>query len=287
MESTPITDIIQQRYSCRKYQTEPIDKNLQEEFQNYLDTLTKGPFGTPIRLKLTAATQEDNAALRGLGTYGFIKNATGFIIGAAEETDQMPEDYGYVVELAVLKATSLGLGTCWLGGTFTKSAFAKKINKQKNEVIPAVIATGYAAKDSRSTDRLRQRIQADRRLPWSLLFFEGQFGSPLTESQAGEYQKALEMLRIGPSASNKQPWRVIRNGSKWHFYCQRTPGYGKGSTLFGLMRLVDLQRLDIGIGMSHFELTVREMGLDGEWVVRDPELSEDKMDRVYIATWQG
>lgn len=287
MESTPITDIIQQRYSCRKYQPEPIVKDLQDEFQTYLDTLTKGPFGTAIRLNLTAATQEDNAALRGLGTYGFIKNTAGFIIGAAEETDQMPEDYGYMVEKAVLKATALGLGTCWLGGTFTKSAFAKKINKQKEEVIPAVIATGYAAVDSRSTDRLRQRIQADRRLPWAELFFENQFGLPLTESQAGEYQKPLEMLRIGPSASNKQPWRVVQSGSDWHFYCQRTPGYGKGSRLFGLMKLVDLQRLDIGIGMSHFEMTAREMGLNGQWVVRDPGLSEDKPDRVYVATWQG
>lgn len=287
MEAKAITEIIQHRYSCRKYQTEPISNDLQADFQTYLDTLTKGPFGTPIRLKLTAATQEDNAALRGLGTYGFIKNASGFIIGAAEETEKMPEDYGYVVEQAVLKATSLGLGTCWLGGTFTKSAFAKKINKQKNEVIPAVIATGYATEDSRSTDRLRQRIQADRRLPWSVLFFEDQFDSPLTESQAGEFQKALEMLRIGPSASNKQPWRVIRAGSNWHFYCQRTPGYGKGSALFGLMKLVDLQRLDVGIGMSHFELTVREMGLKGEWAVRDPGLSEDETNRVYIATWLG
>ncbi len=287
MEATLITDIIQQRYSCRKYQTEPIIKDLQDEFQTFLNTLTKGPFGTAIRLKLTAATPEDNAALRGLGTYGFIKNATGFIIGAAEDTAQMPEDYGYLVEQAVLKATSLGLGTCWLGGTFTKSAFAKKINKQKNEVIPAVIATGYATEDSRSSDRLRQRIQADRRLPWSALFFENQFGMPLSETQAGHYQKPLEMLRIGPSASNKQPWRVIRDGGKWHFYCERTPGYGKGSTLFGLMKLVDLQRLDVGIGMSHFELTARNMGLSGQWVVRDPGLADDQTDQVYVASWQG
>ena len=34
----------------------------------------------------------------------------------------------------------------------------------------------------------------------------------------------LEMVRIAPSASNKQPWRVVRDGPAWHFYCQRTPG---------------------------------------------------------------
>jgi hypothetical protein len=53
------------------------------------------------------------------------------------------------------------------------------------------------------------------------------------------------------------------------------------------MKLVDLQRLDVGIGMSHFELSVREMGLKGEWAVRDPGLSGDETNRVYIATWLG
>ncbi len=287
MQTTSIIDTIQKRYSCRNYQSEPIATETQTALQGYLDTLTVGPFGTRIRLQLTAANEEDRSALRGLGTYGFIKNATGFLIGAAQDTPQASQDYGYLVEKAVLQATALGLGTCWLGGTFTKSSFARKINKHASEVIPAVIATGYATPDSRSSDALRTRIQADRRLPWSDLFFEGRFGEPLTEESAAAYQQPLEMLRIGPSASNKQPWRVIRDGSDWHFYCERTPGYGKGSTLFGLMKLVDLQRLDVGIGMAHFELTAQAIGLRGGWLMRDPGLAEEREERVYIATWQA
>jgi nitroreductase len=286
MQSTSIMDTIRQRYSCRKYEKEPIAHDVQAQIQTYLDTLTSGPFGTPIRLALTAAESEDSTALRGLGTYGFIKNATGFIIGTTPDSWNAPVDYGYVVEKAVLKATTLGLGTCWLGGTFTKSSFAKKIHKQDDEIIPAVIATGYPVSNSRSSDALRKRIQADRRLPWEQLFFDRQFGVSLSAQQAGAYQQPLAMLRLGPSASNKQPWRVIRDGADWHFYCERTPGYGKGSTLFGLMKLADLQRLDVGIGMAHFALTAQEMGLSGQWVQKDPGLAEDQPGRVYIATWQ-
>ena len=34
----------------------------------------------------------------------------------------------------------------------------------------------------------------------------------------------------------------------------------------------DLQRVDIGVAMCHFELTAREQGLAGEWVKDHAEL---------------
>ncbi len=91
---------------------------------------------------------------------------------------------------------------------------------------------------------------------------------------------------MGPSATNKQPWRIVRGGDAWHFYLRRTKGYGKGSLAFKALRIADLQRVDMGIAMCHFELVAREAGLDGRWVVDDPGL--DVPDGVeYTATWRG
>ena len=92
------------------------------------------------------------------------------------------------------------------------------------------------------------------------------------------------MVRLGPSASNKQPWRIIKDGNAWHFYLQRTRGYGDGLT-FKLLRLADLQRVDMGIAMSHFELTATELGLKGQWVIQEPEI--EKPDRLteYTVSW--
>jgi len=45
------------------------------------------------------------------------------------------EDYGYLMEAIILKATELNLGTCWLGGSFTQSNFARKINAADNEIV--------------------------------------------------------------------------------------------------------------------------------------------------------
>ena len=276
----------------RRYQHTPIAAATQAELRSRLDAIRAGPLGTPVRLKLVAAAAGDSQALRGLGTYGFIKNPTGFIVGAVQAKERTGanihplEDFGYAMEQAILEATALGLGTCWLGGSFTKSSFAKRINKRAGEIVPAVSSVGYAEADSRTRDPIRRQARADHRLPWESLFFEGHFGEPLTPQSAGAYAEALEMLRLAPSASNKQPWRVIRDGQRWHFYCQRTPRYGKGSLIFTLLALADLQRLDIGIAMCHFELTARQQGMNGAWMCADPDLPPVDNHTEYITSWQ-
>jgi len=73
---------------------------------------------------------------------------------------------------------------------------------------------------------------------------------------------------------------------RWHFFCQRTPGYGKGTALFILLGMADLQRIDIGICMCHFELTARYLGLQGGWVSADPCLPLIDKNTFYIASWQ-
>ena len=98
---------------------------------------------------------------------------------------------------------------------------------------------------------------------------------------------------MAPSATNRQPWRIVRAGRAddagydWHFHLQRTKGYGKGSPLFAALRIADLQRIDLGIAMCHFDLVAREAGLDGRWVVDDPGLALPGRGVEYAATWRG
>ena len=91
---------------------------------------------------------------------------------------------------------------------------------------------------------------------------------------------------MAPSATNKQPWRIVRRGDDWHFYLFRTKGYGKGSPWFRLLRIADLQRVDMGIAMCHFELVARQSGLDGSWCVADPGLTLPGRGIDYTATWR-
>jgi hypothetical protein len=112
--------------------------------------------------------------------------------------------------------------------------------------------------------------KSDRRKPWPELFFDGRPGIPLAKEHAGPLAEALEAVRIGPSASNKQPWRVVREGSNYHFFLQRTPGYDK---LTGEIRL---QEVDMGIALCHFGAAAREIG--------SPEWKEQ--DHLRFSTWE-
>jgi nitroreductase len=280
----PVTDIIEQRFSCRTYLDAPIEEGKRHELEEVCASLGVGPFGTPARFKLVAATEEDTDVLKGLGTYGFIRGATGFILGAVGDGDRNLEDFGYLMEQIVLFATDLGLGSCWLGGTFTKSRFAARMEMRDEEMMPAIISVGHISDKRGLVDRLiSEGARSKTRYPWGGLFFDRHSGVPLSREAAGAYAVPLEMVRLGPSASNKQPWRVIKNGDAWHHYLQRSPRYRERN--WQLSRIADMQRIDMGIALCHFELTARESGLLGRWIINDPGIArpDDRME--YTASW--
>ena len=279
-----ITEVIRKRFSCRTYLDQPIKEDKQRNLSEFLAASGTGPFGTRARFALVAATEYDRQSLKGLGTYGLVRGATGFIVGAVEQGPKNLEDFGYQMEKAILFATGIGLGTCWLGGAFTKSNFAKKISVTHEEVLPAVTVIGHIAGNNLFIDGRRPRI-ATERYSMEQLFFDQKFGQPITSDAAGVYAELLEMVRLAPSAKNKQPWRIIRIGQRWHFYLQRTKGYGKGSLIFRLLRVADLQRLDMGIAMCHFELAARELGVPGNWVVNDPVIEGLGDTTEYTVSW--
>jgi nitroreductase len=283
----PIEQLVKQRFSCRSYLSQSIEEQTRRKLADYAASLQTGPFGARMRFELVAAREKDQKALKDLGTYGFIKGATGFIIGAIQDDEKNLEDFGYLMERIILLATDIGLGTCWLGGTFTKSSFSERVSPSPGELVPAVAAVGYCSEKPRRLGTfIRNSAGADRRLSWEQLFFDSRFGVPLSRQGAGDYATALEMVRWGPSASNKQPWRVIKDGDIWHFYLQRKPGY-RERRLVRLFTVADMQRIDMGIAMCHFELMARDHGLDGRWEINAPDIEKSDELTEYTVSWVG
>ncbi len=283
----PITDIIRSRYSCRGYQNRPISDDTLTELLTYINQNSIGPLGTKSRVHF-GQIQSGLSILRMLNTYGFIKGTEEFLVGATTKKDDQfqVEEFGYVVEKIILKATELGLGTCWMGGTFRKSVFSKLVELKEDESLPAVIAIGYPKDKKRRTDKMiRKAAGSDHRRPWDRLFYSHNFETPLTLDAAGIFSTALEMVRLAPSASNKQPWKLIKDGNRIHFYLRRTKGYKDQPILVRTGKEGDLQRIDIGIAMSHFELTMNENEFSGTWVASDPKILLPDDLTEYKITW--
>jgi nitroreductase len=275
-----IVETVKIRKSCRTYSDRAIEPDKLAELRQFLASNTKTLFGSKVRFLLIDFDELETGELKNLTTYGVVKGARQFIVGALERQPMALEDYGYCMEMNILKATSLGLATCWTGGTFKRSGFAGKINLGANELLPAVSPVGYAGDKRSVVDKMFRFVaSSDKRKAWNELFFLQNIETVLDKENSGIFDTPLEYVRMAPSASNKQPWRIIKGrGDAFHFYLKRTPGYDS------LIKDIKLQNVDMGIAMSHFDLAARELGLKGDWKVNDPQIKSDGME--YIASWE-
>jgi nitroreductase len=273
-------EVIEKRVSVRSYTAAPVSEELKQAIEEFCQGVGPGPFGAALRFKLLSFEPLSKEELRRLGTYGMIKGARLYLLGAVKEGKGAMEDLGYCMEKIILQITALGLGTCWMAGTFKRSAFAEKMDLGSNELLPAITPLGYALQEMSTADRMvRAGAGSNRRKPWSALFYEADGKTPLTADSAGPYSQALEAVRLGPSASNRQPWRLIRDDQGlYHLFLSENKIYNR---MLGKIRI---QNIDMGIAMSHFELVARDLGLEGAWSVKSRAATYPGLQ--YVATWQ-
>lgn len=250
----PVEKTIKTRSSIRTYEEKPLDIKVKQQIKDYIAALSN-PFSVKVKLQLleTASSNEK------LGTYGVIKGARDYIGATVSEVDLNLEAVGYSFEKLILYLANLGIGTCWLGGTFNRNQFSNALEVKANELFPAISPIGYPLEKKRLADTLIRKIaKSDQRKNWNELFFLNDFSVPLTQEEAKEFAFPLEMVRLGPSASKKQPWRIVKAKNGFHFYEAKAPGYSDKLSL-------DIQRVDIGIAACHFHVAALEKDLPGKF----------------------
>ncbi|MFX0017960.1 MAG: nitroreductase family protein [Promethearchaeota archaeon] len=283
--SKSIVEIIKERTSWRTY----LKKLIENEPRSQIDKLLKleeidSPFKNvsgSSRFHLISVPEFDPEENIKIGTYGMIKGAQEFIAGVTEKSKYDLENYGYIFEAIILAATDMNLKTCWLGGTFHRSQISKMIQLEDNEIIPAITPIGYPATRRLKERFIRSMAKAKVRKSWDEIFFIGDFNTPINQKNIGEYKTILEMVRIAPSAGNNQPWRILKDNNQdiYHFFVKYSDSK-RGSIYNAFVRL------DIGIAVCHFDLTAKELGLNGRWEFLSPEI--DKAESLkYIISWNS
>lgn len=241
-------DAVYKRISTRTYLNKQICKDdiikIKETLSNHKKK--KGPFDHSFEFTFNTSYSKDVDGKK-IGTYGFLKNAPAYIGGVCQNTTESIIDFGYVFEYIILNMTAYGFGTCWLGGTFKRNNYRRDLNA--TEIIPAISPIGYSAPNRSLIDKMvRNAAQSDNRLPFNDLFIDIDF-NPLDPELIGDIYNCLNTVRKAPSASNKQPWRVIvdYDNKVYHLYIARTKNYAR-------LLKYDIQALDIGIALAHFEI---------------------------------
>ncbi|MDR3219486.1 MAG: hypothetical protein LBU22_11045 [Dysgonamonadaceae bacterium] len=262
-----IIETIRQRRSVRSYTGEALRSEHVALIVDYIAGL-EAPFGANVRIQPVHAAIEDSNPIK-LGTYGWIGGAKDYLALIYEEAPLAEEGAAYLFEQLVLYCTGLGLGTCWLGGSFSRKDFGQQVKLKPDEKLKIVSPVGYASDKKRFVETYIVGAEKNHRTrkPFGANFFYGDFSTPLTEAAAGIYALPLEMVRLAPSANNKQSWRVTLDGDSLHFY--QTFSYG-------------FSAIDIGIALCHFGETCRETGITGHFETLD---APREKDATYTISW--
>lgn len=251
-----VEQTIQNRSSIRTYQEREVSKTDKENLMAYANSL-ENPFGVPVTFQLLETKGESNA--HKLGTYGVIKGTKTFLGVTVPNIEFAMEAVGYDFEQLILYATHLGIGTCWLAATFNRNAFSSAFKVKEGELFPVISPIGYPAEKKSMTESIfRKKMKSSQRKDWNEIFFKDDFNSPLTQFDAGEYKTPLEMLRLAPSATNSQPWRILQADGCYHFYAKISSNKSEKNH-------IAIQRVDVGISANHFHLSALENNLQGRF----------------------
>ncbi len=268
-----IKNHIKARRSVRNFDGRALDEATKAQLMSYAKDI-RNPFGLPVEFKYLETKRDGLSCPVVSGTELYVG-------GKIKNVPNANVAFGYTFEEFILYAQSLGLGTVWLGGTMNRDAYERAMDLEEDEMMPCATPVGYTAKKMSVREiMMRKAIKADERQPFEELFFDGDFSKPLTKEKAGALLEPLEMVRLAPSAVNKQPWRVVTMENAAHFYLKRR----KGSTNESHEGKLDMQKVDLGIALCHFALTAKENGLQLEFVQEDPEIPRE-FEGEYIGTY--
>ena len=174
---------------------------------------------------------------KGPGLKG-IKGTDVYAVVVAKKNVPM-ELEGFMGEALVLEATSMGLGTCWLGAMFYPEIINRNVNLQSDEVVHCVIALGKCDIPAFAPKR-KDVVKVCGKTEDEL-------------AALGAWQKeAVLAARLAPSAMNLQPWKIEADKTGV-------------SILEANVLMKKYAPLDRGIAMLHAAVGAHHAGREAIW----------------------
>lgn len=238
----------------RKYSGSPLSEAEKRLVEDAI-AATRPPFGGRVEISLLS-TDADSTFKP--STYGVITGARDYLTLSVADDRESYLSGAFMMEEVVLAATKAGLGTCWLGGTFKSGSFRDSASGQGLKLV-AVVPVGKPAASGGLMNRIMRAVaKSDSRKALGDMFFINNFESPLPLD--GPYVRELDMMRLAPSSRNSQPWRALIRGNQIDFYCATDS---------------PMNMLDMGIGLYHFDVAARTLGVTGAYAINGMPVLKD------------
>lgn len=209
-----LTQAMAQRHSVRSYNDKKIEGEVKEKLEQEIKACNKES-GLHLQLVLNEPKAFDGF----MAHYGKFSGVMNYIAMIGPKGKDLEEKVGYYGERLVLYAQQLGLNTCWVAMTYSKTKSAFVVNP--GERLCLVIAIGYGSSEGTAhRSKAESEVSAAEGKPpaW---FIEG-----------------VKASLLAPTAMNQQKYKFTLNGNRV------LAEAGKGF----------YTRIDLGIAKYHFEL---------------------------------
>ncbi len=173
-----IQEAILARHSVRQYSNRPLSE---EQVKALRQQIAESNIAKNLHMQLVL---NDTKALSGImAKFLRFSGASNYIAMVGMQTPHLQEDLGYEGERLVLLAQTLGLNTCWVGGTFSRN---HNVRIDRDEMYVAVIAIGHGL------------TQGKQHPSKPITTFADIDGTP------DWFRKGVECAMLAPSAMNRQ-----------------------------------------------------------------------------------
>jgi len=219
---------ISKRRSRRQYLKRPISSDDAAYLQSVINRINSFDSGYRIML----ITDDKQPFVR----EPIFHNANNYLALISSSSDpNSAEKLGYYGEYLVLEATRLGLGTCWVGGTFRKDRV--NIELGENEEICLIAAIGVSPKHLSIREQLIHFVSHRKSKTVE------QLGTIVSGATAPDwFTQGMKAVERAPSAVNEQPVTFTLDGDR------------VVATYESKLRPKRYSLVNLGIAKLHFEL---------------------------------
>ncbi len=235
-------EALEKRISVRAYEKRPLPPETVAELRETIDACNAA---AGLHFQLIDKNADKKPAVK-LSPGMFAGEVYTCALLAGPEGELGGEMVGYFSEKLMLKAVSLGLGACWVAGTYDRKSVSPALCD--GEKLWGVMPLGYAAEKVPLLQRtIRSRIRAKDRKTEA--FVESDY--PYTSLPAW-IRAGAEAVKAGPSAVNQQPVNIVYKG-------------GLVTARLWKEKKNELMCLDLGIAKYQFQVGAENAGVRGFW----------------------
>ncbi len=237
---------IQSRRSHRHYIRDALTAEHSNQMQAFLSNLSAFPFNHIVKISLHIANEEQDIV--------YFKGPRNFASLSTDGSYASQAKLGFLGELLLLYAESIGIKTCWMGH-YKKNIVNDIVFKNgvlnENEKLYCIITLGYVPEKTGLMDRI-----SEKRLSKKPRKVEDFLHSDSLQSFPSMIHDALEKACRAPSAMNSQKWKYLVSATPTGYSVEiaKPPGYRHFKWAY--------YDIDVGTAAAHFWISLKNKGIE-------------------------